>query len=69
MDNARLFEAAGAATVLVGDDATPYNLVKAIGHYLGDAETRRTAGLAAQRLAGSDAAGAAARLILERTGG
>ena len=69
VDNARLFEAAGAATVLVGDDATPYNLVKAIGRYLGDAETRKAAGLAAQKLAGSDAAGMAARLILERTGG
>jgi UDP-N-acetylglucosamine--N-acetylmuramyl-(pentapeptide) pyrophosphoryl-undecaprenol N-acetylglucosamine transferase len=69
VDNARLFEAAGAATVLVGEDATPYNLVKAIGHYLGDAETRKAAGLAAQKLAGSDAAGMAARLILERTGG
>ena len=69
VDNARLFEAAGAATVLVGDDATPYNLVKAIGYYLGDAEARRAAGLAAQKLAGSDAAGLAARLILERTGG
>lgn len=69
VDNARLFEAAGAATVLVGDDATPYNLIKAIGRYLGDAETRKAAGLAARKLAGSDAAGMAARLILERTGG
>lgn len=68
VDNARLFEAAGAATVLVGDDATPCNLVKAIGHYLGDAEARRAAGLAAQRLAGTDAARMAAELILERTG-
>ena len=69
VDNARLFEAAGAATVLVGDDATPYNLAKAIGQYLGDAGKRKAAGLAAQKLAGSDAAGMAARLILERTGG
>jgi UDP-N-acetylglucosamine--N-acetylmuramyl-(pentapeptide) pyrophosphoryl-undecaprenol N-acetylglucosamine transferase len=69
VDNARLFEAAGAATVLVGDGATPYNLVKAIGRFLGDAEARRAAGLAAQKLAGSDAAGMAARLVLERTGG
>lgn len=69
VDNARLFEEAGAATVLVGDNATPYNLVKAIGHYLGDEETRRSAGLAARKLAGMDAAGLAARLVLERIGG
>jgi UDP-N-acetylglucosamine--N-acetylmuramyl-(pentapeptide) pyrophosphoryl-undecaprenol N-acetylglucosamine transferase len=69
VDNARLFEAAGAARVLVGADATPQALMKAIDAYLDDAEGRKAAGEKAHALAGADAAAAAARLILERIGG
>jgi UDP-N-acetylglucosamine--N-acetylmuramyl-(pentapeptide) pyrophosphoryl-undecaprenol N-acetylglucosamine transferase len=69
VDNARLFEAAGAARALVGAEATPEALMKAIEAYLGDEAGRRAAGEKARALAGADAAEAAARLILERIGG
>jgi UDP-N-acetylglucosamine--N-acetylmuramyl-(pentapeptide) pyrophosphoryl-undecaprenol N-acetylglucosamine transferase len=69
VDNARLFEAAGAATVLVGPDAAPERLLSAIGRYLDSQEERRRAGEAASRLAGRDASAAAAKLIIERIRG
>jgi UDP-N-acetylglucosamine--N-acetylmuramyl-(pentapeptide) pyrophosphoryl-undecaprenol N-acetylglucosamine transferase len=69
VDNARLFEAAGAAKVLVGAEATPYSLLKAVLHFLDDPEAAKAAGEAAKGIAGRDAASAAATLILERIGG
>ena len=69
VDNARLFEEAGAATVLTGEDANPGKLLETIGHYLDDPEARKEAGLAARELAGSDAAGDAAALIMALLGG
>jgi UDP-N-acetylglucosamine--N-acetylmuramyl-(pentapeptide) pyrophosphoryl-undecaprenol N-acetylglucosamine transferase len=69
VDNARLFEAAGAARVLVGAEATPEALMKAIDFYLADEAGRKAAGEKAHALAGADAAEAAARLILDRIGG
>jgi UDP-N-acetylglucosamine--N-acetylmuramyl-(pentapeptide) pyrophosphoryl-undecaprenol N-acetylglucosamine transferase len=69
VDNARLFERAGAAKVLVGADAKPSALLLAIRSYLKDGEARRAAGEAARKIAGRDGAAEAATLILERIGG
>jgi UDP-N-acetylglucosamine--N-acetylmuramyl-(pentapeptide) pyrophosphoryl-undecaprenol N-acetylglucosamine transferase len=69
VDNARLFEAAGAARVLVGEEARPDALLVAILAYLDDGAGRKAAGEAARRLAGRDGAAEAARLMLERIGG
>ena len=68
VDNARLFEAAGAARVLLGADATPARLVEEARSFLADPARLARAGEAARALAGSDAAGKAADLILERIG-
>ncbi len=69
VDNARLFERSGAATVLVGESATPDSLSKAINWYLDDPARAKASGEAARVIAGRDAATAAAALILERIGG
>lgn len=69
VDNARLFEEAGAAKVLVGAEASPEALMAAIAAYLDDPASRKAAGEKAHSLAGADAAKEAARLILERIGG
>lgn len=69
VDNARLFEKAGAAIVLVGAEATPAALEAAIAGFLDDEGRRRAAGMAAKNIAGGEAATAAATLILERIGG
>jgi UDP-N-acetylglucosamine--N-acetylmuramyl-(pentapeptide) pyrophosphoryl-undecaprenol N-acetylglucosamine transferase len=68
VDNARYFEARGAAKVLLGDGATPETLVSAVEAWLDDPGAAVTAGAAAKAIARSDAAGTIARLILERTG-
>ena len=64
VDNAALFERAGAAISLVGPDATPDRLVEAALGLLGDGKRMQKAGEAAFALAGGDAAGAIADLIL-----
>lgn len=64
VDNARLLEARGAAKVLVGAEASPGALLEAISHYLSDPAARDRSGKAALDLAGRDAAGSAAALIL-----
>ncbi|MGO8694320.1 MAG: undecaprenyldiphospho-muramoylpentapeptide beta-N-acetylglucosaminyltransferase [Rectinemataceae bacterium] len=69
VDNARLFAEAGAASILVGEEARPDRLLAEILAFLGDSTRLDTAGRSARSLAGADAAGAAADLILERTGG
>ncbi len=66
VDNARLFEEAGAAKVLIGDSAVPSALLAAVGAYLDDPAALKAAGDKAYRLAGADAAKTAAALILER---
>jgi UDP-N-acetylglucosamine--N-acetylmuramyl-(pentapeptide) pyrophosphoryl-undecaprenol N-acetylglucosamine transferase len=69
VDNARLFEARGAAVALVGGDAAPAALLSSIRGMLGDRGKLAAAGAAARELAGADAAEAAAALIIERIGG
>ena len=69
VDNARLFEKAGAATVLLGDQASPEGLLAAVEAYLDDATLAAKAGAAAARIAGKDAAALTAALILDRIGG
>ena len=64
VDNAALFERAGAATSLVGADATPERLVKEILGLLGDKARLGRMGESARALAGADAASAIADLIL-----
>jgi len=68
VDNARLFEKAGAAKVLLGAGATPEALLAALGAWLDDPAAAAAAGAAARALAPSDAAARIARLILDRTG-
>jgi len=68
VDNAGLFVRAGAARSLVGREATPEALVEEVLSLLGDRQALEAAGAAARRLAGRDAAGAIADLILERIG-
>jgi UDP-N-acetylglucosamine--N-acetylmuramyl-(pentapeptide) pyrophosphoryl-undecaprenol N-acetylglucosamine transferase len=65
VDNARLFSEKGAAKVLVGGEAKPAALLEAIRSYLSDPEARLRAGEAARGLAGANAAGSAAALILK----
>lgn len=69
VDNARLFERAGAAACLAGPEATPEALSRAILGFLGDGRRLASAGAAARLLAGADAADAIADLILKRIGG
>ncbi len=69
VDNARLFESAGAARVLVGDEAKPDTVLAAILDLIDNPDKRSAAGLAAAGLAGADAANATAELILDRIGG
>ncbi len=69
VDNARLFERAGAAACLAGGEATPEALSSILLAFLGDEPRRAAAGAAARELAGTDAAGAIADLILKRIGG
>jgi UDP-N-acetylglucosamine--N-acetylmuramyl-(pentapeptide) pyrophosphoryl-undecaprenol N-acetylglucosamine transferase len=69
VDNARIFESAGAARVLVGDEARPENVLAAILDFIDNPGKRSAAGLAAAGLAGADAARASASLILDRIGG
>jgi UDP-N-acetylglucosamine--N-acetylmuramyl-(pentapeptide) pyrophosphoryl-undecaprenol N-acetylglucosamine transferase len=68
VDNATLFERAGAAISLVGTEATPDRLVREALGLLGDETRRRAAGDAARALAGRDAASAIADLILAKLG-
>lgn len=68
VDNARLFAARGAAVALVGEEAKPERLLEAIRGMLGNRSALASAGAAARELAGTDAADAAARLILDRIG-
>jgi UDP-N-acetylglucosamine--N-acetylmuramyl-(pentapeptide) pyrophosphoryl-undecaprenol N-acetylglucosamine transferase len=68
VDNARLFERAGAAACLVGQEATPAALSKAVLDFLGDGPRLEAAGAASRALAGADAAGAIADIILSRIG-
>jgi UDP-N-acetylglucosamine--N-acetylmuramyl-(pentapeptide) pyrophosphoryl-undecaprenol N-acetylglucosamine transferase len=68
VDNARLFERAGAAVCLVGDEATPEALSRAVMDFLGSPGKMAAAGEAARGLAGADAAGAIADIILRRIG-
>jgi UDP-N-acetylglucosamine--N-acetylmuramyl-(pentapeptide) pyrophosphoryl-undecaprenol N-acetylglucosamine transferase len=69
VDNARLFAAKGAAIVLVGAEASPGRLLDAICDFLENAGRLGGAGAAARGLAGADAAGTVAKLILDRLGG
>ncbi len=69
VDNAGLFVRAGAARSLVGSEATPQALVEGILALLDDRQWLASAGAAARRLAGRDAAGEIADLILGRIGG
>jgi UDP-N-acetylglucosamine--N-acetylmuramyl-(pentapeptide) pyrophosphoryl-undecaprenol N-acetylglucosamine transferase len=68
VDNAALFERAGAAISLVGPAATPDRLVLEALALLRDEARRRAAGQAARALAGRDAASAIADLILQTIG-
>lgn len=68
VDNARLFERAGAARVLLGTEVRPERLLEEISRFLDKPEARAEAGRAAFELAGMDGAEAAASLILERIG-
>jgi len=68
VDNAALFEERGAAISLAGDRATPENLLSAIFGFLDDPAGHRAASLAAGELAGADAAGDTADLILNLLG-
>ncbi len=68
VDNARLFERAGAAICLAGQDATPEALVSAVRGFLGDRRRLETAGGASRSLAGFDAAAAIADQITSRIG-
>lgn len=65
VDNARLFEARGAAKVLLGAEANREALLIAIESFLQDPGARQRAGEAARKIAGPDAAGSAAALILK----
>ncbi len=67
VDNARLFAASGAASVLVGEEAGPERLLAEIAAFLDDPARREAAGRAALALAGRDAAAEAAELILSGT--
>ncbi len=69
VDNARLFADAGAAKVLVGEEARPEAVLAAIQDYIEHPEKRATAGRAASALAGADAAREIARIIIDRVGG
>jgi UDP-N-acetylglucosamine--N-acetylmuramyl-(pentapeptide) pyrophosphoryl-undecaprenol N-acetylglucosamine transferase len=68
VDNARYFERSGAAACLVGDEATPEALTSAVLDFLLSPEKAAAAGEAARGLAGADAAGAIADIILRRIG-
>ncbi|MBN1242575.1 MAG: undecaprenyldiphospho-muramoylpentapeptide beta-N-acetylglucosaminyltransferase [Spirochaetales bacterium] len=68
VDNARIFEAAGAALVLTGEDATPERLADAALGILRDEAKARRMGEASRQVAGGDAARAIATRILERVG-
>jgi len=68
VDNARLFEAAGAAKLLLGENAVPAALLEAVNSFLDDRSALKAAGEKAHELAGADAAKTAADLILERIG-
>jgi UDP-N-acetylglucosamine--N-acetylmuramyl-(pentapeptide) pyrophosphoryl-undecaprenol N-acetylglucosamine transferase len=68
VDNARHFEALGAAKVLLGARATAAELLAAITAWLDDPEAALRAGAAAKTIARPDAAERIAALILERTG-
>jgi UDP-N-acetylglucosamine--N-acetylmuramyl-(pentapeptide) pyrophosphoryl-undecaprenol N-acetylglucosamine transferase len=68
VDNARLFAEAGAASVLVGEEARPERLLAEIAGFLDDPARLGAAVRSAFSLAGRDAAAAAADLILRRMG-
>jgi len=69
VDNARLFESKGAAVALVGADATAERLLEEIRGFLEDDCRLAAAGDSARLLAGTDAAGNVAELIMDRLGG
>jgi UDP-N-acetylglucosamine--N-acetylmuramyl-(pentapeptide) pyrophosphoryl-undecaprenol N-acetylglucosamine transferase len=68
VDNAALFERAGAAISLVGREATPERALRESLALLGDPPRLGRMGDAARSLAGADAASAIADLILEAIG-
>jgi UDP-N-acetylglucosamine--N-acetylmuramyl-(pentapeptide) pyrophosphoryl-undecaprenol N-acetylglucosamine transferase len=68
VDNARHFERAGAAACLVGPEATPEALARALLDFLSSPDGLAAAGAASSALAGADAAGAIADIILTRIG-
>jgi len=69
VDNAELFQRSGAAVSLVGPDATAERLLGEARKLLGDRARLSRMGEAAKTLAGADAAGRIADLILETIGG
>ena len=68
VENAALFAESGAAVSLVDGEAKAERLLAEIAAFLDEPERRAAAGAAARSLAGIDAAGAAADLILNRIG-
>ncbi|HUX37171.1 MAG TPA: undecaprenyldiphospho-muramoylpentapeptide beta-N-acetylglucosaminyltransferase [Rectinemataceae bacterium] len=68
VDNAGLFEEAGAARVLLGETANSATLAATILAWLADPKAAREAGKAAAALVRTDSAARVARLILDRIG-
>jgi UDP-N-acetylglucosamine--N-acetylmuramyl-(pentapeptide) pyrophosphoryl-undecaprenol N-acetylglucosamine transferase len=68
VENARFFERAGAAVVLLGADANPENLVKTIIAIAGDDEKRAAMAAASARLGKADSASLIAGAICEYIG-
>jgi UDP-N-acetylglucosamine--N-acetylmuramyl-(pentapeptide) pyrophosphoryl-undecaprenol N-acetylglucosamine transferase len=68
VDNAALFERAGAAVSLAGAEANPERALRELRALLGDAPRLTRMGQAAKSLAGTDAASAIADLILNTIG-
>ena len=68
VDNAGLFEEAGAAKVLLGETANPASLAASILAWLEEPGAARAAGEAAASLVRHDSAARVARLILDRIG-
>jgi UDP-N-acetylglucosamine--N-acetylmuramyl-(pentapeptide) pyrophosphoryl-undecaprenol N-acetylglucosamine transferase len=66
VDNARLFESAGAAVVLLGEDATPARLAAEVLRLVRDRTAAKRMGEAARALTSGDAARAIAARIVER---
>jgi UDP-N-acetylglucosamine--N-acetylmuramyl-(pentapeptide) pyrophosphoryl-undecaprenol N-acetylglucosamine transferase len=69
VENADYFQSIGAAISLVGPAATAETFFSAIVHIADDTSLRSSMAAASARAYGSDAAEAAASLIVERLGG